>query len=85
MMNPPELKAHEYYARKVLEEKPFDLGGRGPLRVAIKVSDKGVEVESGGKTVRLRAPADRGSGYYGLYFGGHGFASASDVEIAAGP
>ena len=79
--NPPELKANEIYAKKVLEEKKVDLGGQGPLRVSIKVTGAAIDVDAGGKAVRLRAPEDR-NGYAGLYFGGHGFASVSDVSIA---
>ncbi len=80
MENPPELKAHERYARKVLDEKPMALGGNGPVKVVVKVADGGVAVEAGKSSAQLKAPADR-SGFYGLYFGGHGFASASDVEF----
>jgi nitrous oxide reductase len=46
----------------------------------VKVSEQAVEVEAGGRAVRLKSPGER-DGYYGLYFGGHGFASASDVEF----
>ncbi len=77
--NPRELKAHAFYARTVLDEKPLALGGAG-LSVAVEVTDAGIDVRAGGRSVRLKSPAER-SGYYGLYFGGHGYAAASEVEF----
>jgi tetratricopeptide (TPR) repeat protein len=78
--NPPELKAHEQYAKKVLEEHKLDLRG-GTLNVSIKVSSAGIDVEASGKTVRLRSPDDRG-GFSGLYFGGHGYAAVNDLTFS---
>jgi hypothetical protein len=77
--NPRDLKAHPFYARKVLDEKPLALGGAG-LSIAVEVTDAGIDVRAGGKSLRLKSPEDRG-GYYGLYFGGHGYAAASEVEF----
>jgi hypothetical protein len=80
--NPAELKAHERYAQKVVEEQRIDLlGAHGPTKVAVKVTDAGVEVAAGGRTVRLHAPDDR-NGLYGFYFGGHGYAAVADVDFA---
>jgi hypothetical protein len=77
--NPPELKAKERYARKVLEERKLDLG-QGPLPVSVKISGANIDIEAGGKSVRLRAPEER-DGFYGFYFGGHGFASVADLNL----
>jgi TolB-like protein len=78
--NPPELKAPERYAKKVLEEQKVDLGG-GEIEVSIEVSGASIQIRAGGKSLTLRAPEER-EGYTGLYFGGHGFAGVSDVSLS---
>lgn len=80
VQNPSELKANEQYAQKVIEEQRIDLLGQGPTRVAVKVTDKAIEVTAGGRTVRLRAPPDH-NGLYGFYFGGHGYVAVADVDF----
>ncbi len=77
--NPPELKAKERYARKVLEERAVELG-QGPLPVSVKIAGGNIDVDVGGKSLRLHAPEVR-DGYYGFYFGGHGFASVADLQL----
>jgi TolB-like protein/tetratricopeptide (TPR) repeat protein len=79
--NPIELKAKDRYAKKVLEERKVDLGDPGPHKASIKIAGGTIAVEVGGKKVELRAPGER-EGYYGLYFGGHGYASAGDLSVS---
>lgn len=79
--NPLELKARDRYAKKVVEERKLDLGGPGPHKVSVKIAGDTIDVEVGGKAVKLRAPRER-DGYYGIYFGGHGFVSVADVGVS---
>jgi hypothetical protein len=80
VQNPSELKANEQYAKKVVDEQRASLLGPGPTKVTVKVTDKNVEVTAGGRTVQLRVPDDH-HGFYGFYFGGHGYASVADVQF----
>jgi hypothetical protein len=70
--------------RRSSKEQRIDLlGALGPTKVTVKVTDAGVEVAAGGRTVRLRAPEDR-NGLYGFYFGGHGYAAVADIDFSGG-